>query len=59
MPALSRSEDVPPLVARLTAEGALGAKTGRGFYNWTAEQVATARRERDATVELLSRKPPD
>ena len=54
MPALSRSEAIPSLVARLTAEGALGAKTGRGFYDWTAEQVATARRERDATVQLLA-----
>lgn len=54
MPALSRSETIPPLVARLNAEGALGAKTGRGFYDWTAEEIATARHERDATVQLIA-----
>ena len=54
MPALSRGEAVPPLVARLVSAGALGAKTGRGFYDWTAETVATAVRERDAAVRLLT-----
>ncbi len=53
MPALSRSGAVPPLVARLAAEGAFGAKSGRGFYDWTAEGVEAAKRERDATVQLL------
>ena len=54
MQALSRSEAVSPLVAQLVAEGALGTKSGRGFYEWTAEDIAAARFDRDATVRLLT-----
>ena len=53
MPALSRDQDVPPLVARLVAEGALGVKAGRGFYDWTAGTAAEVKRDRDAVVTLL------
>ncbi len=54
MPALCNSTVVPPLVAHLVADGALGAKAGRGFYDWTAEGVAAARDTRDGIVRLLS-----
>ena len=53
MPALSRSDGISPLVARLVAEGAFGVKAGRGFYDWTADTAAEAKRVRDATVRLL------
>lgn len=56
MPALSRSPDVPPLLARLTAEGACGVKSGRGFYDWTPEGAAAAKCERDAVVRLLTQR---
>ena len=59
MPALDRSEGIPPLVRRLCEEGAFGTKSGRGFYDWTAEEIAAAIARRDDTVRLLTerRKP--
>lgn len=54
MPALDRSEAVPPLVRSLCAEGAFGTKSGRGFYDWTDETVAAAISRRDETVRLLT-----
>ena len=54
MPALSQADSVPPLVARLNAEGALGTKAGRGFYDWTDEQTRAAKADRDETVQLLN-----
>ncbi|GAJ96681.1 3-hydroxyacyl-CoA dehydrogenase family protein [Agrobacterium sp. SHOUNA12C] len=59
MPALDRSEGIPSLVSRLCEEGAFGTKSGRGFYDWTAEEIAAAIARRDDTVRLLTerRKP--
>lgn len=59
MPALDRSEGIPPLVRRLCEEGAFGTKSGRGFYDWTPEEIAAAIAGRDDTVRLLTerRKP--
>lgn len=54
MPALDRSEGIPSLVSRLCEEGAFGTKSGRGFYDWTAEEVAAAIARRDDTVRLLT-----
>ncbi|WP_375458583.1 3-hydroxyacyl-CoA dehydrogenase family protein [uncultured Enterovirga sp.] len=54
MPALSRSEKVSPLVADRVRAGSLGTKSGRGFYDWTPETIADAKRERDATVQLVN-----
>lgn len=54
MPALDRGEGIPPLVAQLCKEGALGTKSGRGFYDWTAEGISEAVAHRDATVRLLT-----
>jgi 3-hydroxybutyryl-CoA dehydrogenase len=54
MPALDRSETVPPLVRTLCSEGAFGTKSGRGFYPWTEEAVAAAIARRDDTVRLLT-----
>jgi 3-hydroxybutyryl-CoA dehydrogenase len=54
MPALSRSEAVPPLVKRLVAERAFGAKSGRGFYRWTDDNIAAAKLDRDTTVRFMS-----
>lgn len=53
MPALSQASGVPPLVSRLNAEGALGTKSGRGFYDWTEAATRAAKADRDETVQLL------
>jgi 3-hydroxybutyryl-CoA dehydrogenase len=54
MPELSRATGVPATVSALVADGALGAKAGRGFYEWSAETLGTAIAERDATVLSLT-----
>ncbi|AYD03719.1 3-hydroxyacyl-CoA dehydrogenase family protein [Neorhizobium sp. NCHU2750] len=56
MPALDRSTAIPPLVAKLCGEGALGTKAERGFYTWTAAEIATAIDHRDSTVRSLTEK---
>ncbi|MBS0965352.1 3-hydroxyacyl-CoA dehydrogenase family protein [Acetobacter okinawensis] len=50
MPDLSNATDIPALVTQRVAEGALGTKTGRGFYLWTEESAASARSRRDQMV---------
>lgn len=54
MPALSTASGVPAIVSELVADGAVGAKSGRGFYAWTPETLAAAVRERDDTVRTLT-----
>ncbi|PYE39470.1 3-hydroxybutyryl-CoA dehydrogenase [Rhizobium sp. PP-F2F-G20b] len=54
MQALDNGSGVPPLVQRLCEEGAFGAKSGRGFYNWTDDTIAKAISKRDETVRLLA-----
>jgi 3-hydroxybutyryl-CoA dehydrogenase len=54
MPELSRSADVPESVRKLVAEGALGAKSGRGFYEWPGERAARVKAHRDDTVRRLT-----
>lgn len=51
---LNSDPGVPAMVTRLVSEGALGTKTGRGFYTWTDAEADTARRDRDGTVRLLT-----
>lgn len=52
-PALSGTTEVAPTVSGLVAEGALGAKTGRGFFEWTETERAAAVCDRDAMVALV------
>jgi 3-hydroxybutyryl-CoA dehydrogenase len=54
MPALDRGTEVSAIVRRLCEEGSLGIKSGKGFYTWTPEGIASAVRTRDETVELLT-----
>ena len=56
MPALDSSPAVPPLIARLAAAGAFGAKSGQGFYAWRAQDSTAAKAARDETVRLLSQR---
>lgn len=54
MPELSTAPGVPETVRALVADGALGAKAGRGFYEWTDQTLAAAVAERDDTVRSLT-----
>lgn len=54
MPELDTTSGVPAIVSSLVADGALGAKAGRGFYEWTPESIAAAVAERDDTVRVLT-----
>jgi 3-hydroxybutyryl-CoA dehydrogenase len=51
---LDASGDVPRTVTELVAQGALGAKAGRGFYAWSPEAADRARAHRDALVRLVT-----
>lgn len=51
---LDTSGGVPRIVSDLVAEGALGAKSGRGFYPWSATDAIRARADRDALVRLIT-----
>lgn len=51
---LDAAGGVPRTVTELVAEGALGAKTGRGFYTWSPDDADRARARRDAIVRLVT-----
>jgi 3-hydroxybutyryl-CoA dehydrogenase len=46
-PDLYRSPDPPPYLRELVARGDLGAKTGRGFFDWTERSADEAKARRD------------
>jgi 3-hydroxybutyryl-CoA dehydrogenase len=50
---LDSSGGVPRTIAEMVAEGALGAKSGRGFYSWSPDDADRARTRRDALVRLI------
>lgn len=54
LPELNRDTAVPRLVSDRVAEGALGTKSGAGFYPWTPQRTASAIANRDETVRLLT-----
>ncbi len=52
-PSLASAPDVSPLVKQKVAAGDLGAKSGKGFYDWTPESAAALRqRIAAALVEI-------
>ncbi len=53
MPDLAKDEDVLDLIRERVAAGAVGPRTGQGFYPWPAERVAAVRGRRDR--DLLRR----
>lgn len=53
MPALSRETNTPTLVETLTADGSLGTKTGKGFYEWTEPEIQATKALRNKIVSDL------
>lgn len=52
-PEIRSRTDLPAIVRDLVAHGHFGAKTGRGFYEYTPERVDERRRRRDALFLAL------
>jgi 3-hydroxybutyryl-CoA dehydrogenase len=45
-PDLCSETKIPELLAQVTAQGKLGAKTGEGFYKWSEERLAALKQQR-------------
>jgi 3-hydroxybutyryl-CoA dehydrogenase len=50
LPELDRSTEPAALINDKVARGELGAKTGKGFYDWPADRLARTIRQRDAAL---------
>jgi 3-hydroxybutyryl-CoA dehydrogenase len=55
-PDLCRSTDVSPVMTEMVAKGTLGAKTGKGFYDWTPEYQEAFRRKLEEELADIARK---
>ena len=54
LPELDRSTEPTQLVRNKIAKGELGAKTGKGFYDWPPDKLSTVIQQRDETLlEIL------
>ncbi|MEE8390537.1 MAG: 3-hydroxyacyl-CoA dehydrogenase NAD-binding domain-containing protein, partial [Anaerolineae bacterium] len=54
LPELDRSTEPLPLIRDKVARGELGAKAGKGFYDWSPGRAASVIRQRDeALLEML------
>ncbi|SMG12457.1 3-hydroxyacyl-CoA dehydrogenase family protein [Cedecea sp. NFIX57] len=54
LPELDNSSQLPAWLKAKVADGKLGAKSGEGFYAWTAETAAAGMRHRDDIVRQLT-----
>ncbi len=56
-PSLSNAQQVPAGLAAMVARGDIGMKSGRGFFPWSAEDIAKTRRRYEqhlrAAIEIL------
>lgn len=55
IPGLSRSAEPLPLLESMVANGELGVKTGRGFYDWSHRSPDAVKELRDAFLVMLAR----
>ncbi len=55
-PDLCRSTDVSPVMKEMVAKGTLGAKTGKGFYDWTPEYQEAFRKKLEEALADIARK---
>ena len=55
IPTLDGSPEVPEIVTEKVARGALGAKTGEGFYKWTPESAQALRARIAQTLARIDR----
>lgn len=55
VPHLANGDQVPPRVQTLVDQGHLGAKAGRGFYEYPAERIRERRERRDALFLALAK----
>ena len=54
LPELDRSTEPTQLVRDKIAKGELGAKTGKGFYDWSPDRLVESIQQRDeALLEIL------
>lgn len=54
-PSLHNGAEPSPTLARLVAEGRLGPKTGRGFWEWTPESAARERARYERALRAAAR----
>lgn len=50
LPSISRGKEAGRYIQELVARGDLGAKTGKGFYDWSERSIADAMDKRDAFI---------
>ena len=50
MPDLCDAHDVSSVMKEPIYRGALGAKTGKGFYDWTPDALAEIRKKRESAM---------
>ncbi len=53
VPQIRGDTAIPAVIERLAADGRLGAKSGRGFYDYPPERLAERRRRRDSLLLQL------
>lgn len=50
LPGISTAQQANPVVSQMVAEGNLGYKTGKGFYDWGCKDMTELQKRRDAFI---------